>query len=493
MKYLLYARVSPKGSGYDGGETSIPVQLAECRDFILRRDPAAEFIEISDELKSGKNLDRAGMRRIIAEMESPRCEWDCLVVWHLDRFSRSIADAAPLLKKLSDAGKGIMSVRQNIDMFSAGGRFMINVFLSAAQYEREMTSERTTMKMKSIAKAGKIPYGKIPIGYKRVDDNTLVIDPIGASIVKDIFRAYSEDIGNNEVFSRYRDRIKSKNTLYNILRNRLYIGEIEYSGETHKGEHTPIIEREIFDAVQKMLPGRHYNAPRPNAQKYKYLLSGLIKCHCNRHMTNHSVLKKGIRFPYYKCTDSVCGNAINAQNLDETILDKILEIAKSPDFIKNAVDEYEQHQLEIDASVEPEIIELEKQIAIAVQAEEKSAAMFTSGLVTKDNMMYWNQKLSESVKTREDLTSRVNSLKSRLREKRQNLLPDIMSAAAGWAKIIQRIDDDNPEGDILKRNLVLSLVQDIKSTAKGAFNLNMVMSKCLNWYPGEESNLRPKV
>lgn len=488
MKYLLYARVSPKGSGYDGGETSIPVQLAECRDFILRRDPAAEFIEISDELKSGKNLDRAGMKRIIAEMESPRCEWDCLVVWHLDRFSRSIADAAPLLKKLSDAGKGIMSVRQNIDMFSAGGRFMINVFLSAAQYEREMTSERTTMKMKSIAKAGKIPYGTLPIGYRRIDGNTLEVDPEGAAIVKDVFRAYADGVSNNEIFNKYSDRIKSKNTLYNILRNRLYIGEIEYSGEIHSGEHDPIIDIELFEIVQTMLPCKRYNAPRLGSQKYKYLLSGLIKCHCGRQMTNYSVLKKGVRFPYYKCTDTNCGNAINAQNLDEAILKNLLDICRSPDFIKTAVNEYEEHEREIDAKLIPEIVDLEKQIATATQAEENAAAMFTSGLVTKANMAYWNQKLSESVTARENLTTRINALKKRLTEKRSSLFPKIMASAAGWAKIIENADDD-----MMKRNLVITLVQDIKSTGKGTFDLNMVMSKCLNWYPGEESNLRPKV
>ena len=488
MKYLLYARVSPKGSGYDGGETSIPIQLSECREFILRRDPAAEFIEISDELKSGKNLNRDGMRRIIAEMESPRCEWDCLVVWHLDRFSRSIADAAPLLKKLSDRGKGIMSVRQNIDMFSAGGRFMINVFLSAAQYEREMTSERTTMKMKSIAKAGKIPYGKIPIGYRRINDNTLEIDPEGAVVVIDIFRAYADGVANNEIFNKYRDRIKSKNTLYNILRNRLYIGEVAYSGEIHKGEHSPIIHPELFDTVQKMLPGKRYNVPRPGAQKYKYLLSGLVKCHCGRQMTNYSVLKKGVRFPYYKCTDSICGNAINAQNIDEAILEKILEIARSPGFIESAVHDYEQQQLEIDAKLVPEIADLEKQIAVADATEKTAAALFTSGLVTTANMQYWNQKLSTAVSDRENLTIRRDALKSRLAEKQQSMLPDIMAAAASWAKIIKNADDD-----MLKRNLVLALVQDIISTGKGTFDLNLVMSKCVSWYPGEESNLRPKV
>lgn len=479
MKYLLYARVSPKGSGYDGGETSIPVQLSECREFILRRDPAAEFIEISDELKSGKNLDRAGMKRIIAEMESPFCEWDCLVVWHLDRFSRSIADAAPLLKKLADTGKGIMSVRQNIDMFSAGGRFMINVFLSAAQYEREMTSERTTMKMNAIAKAGKVPFGNIPIGYKRTENNTLVIDPEGAEIARDIFNSYVNGVSNNDIYNKYRHQIKSKNTIYAMLRNRLYVAEIKYSGKLHQGEHTPIIDKELFESIQKMLPGKRYNAPRPGAQKYKYLLSGLVKCHCGRQMTNVSVLKKASRYPYYKCTDSECGNAINAENMDKSILEEILKIAETPGFLESAVNKWEMHQKEIDEGLSPEIEELEKTIKASAADEERAASMFTSGLVTKDNMEYWNRKLSESVKAKEIQTERLSALKSRLNEKQKSLLPDIMAAAVGWAKIIRNADDE-----MLKRNLILALVQDIVCTKKGEFNLNLVIA---NSCPGYHS------
>lgn len=148
--YLIYARVSPKGSAWTGQETSIPVQIKECKEYVLRRDPSAQFREISDEFKTGKNLHRAGMQRILADIGNGG-DWDCLVVWSLDRLTRSLVDALPLLEQIRDTGKGLMSVRQSIDMFSAGGRLQLHMMICFAEYERSMLSERVGASMRNIA------------------------------------------------------------------------------------------------------------------------------------------------------------------------------------------------------------------------------------------------------------------------------------------------------------------------------------------------------
>ena len=89
--YLLYARVSPKGSSWDGCETSIPVQLEEMRRYVLRMDPDAAFIEVSDEFRSGKDLKRPGMQRILKDLKRRPVRWQNLVVWNLDRLTRSLS------------------------------------------------------------------------------------------------------------------------------------------------------------------------------------------------------------------------------------------------------------------------------------------------------------------------------------------------------------------------------------------------------------------
>lgn len=217
--YLIYARVSPKGSAWTGQETSIPVQVKECKDYVLRRDPSARFVEIYDEFKSGKNLHRDGMKHIIAQIEQG-ADWDCIVVWSLDRLTRSLVDALPLLEKIRDNGKGLMSVRQSIDMFSAGGRLQLHMMICFAEYERSMLSERVGASMRNIARSGKIPFGSIPFGYRRKEKarNTLEVVADEAEIVRHIFRCFLADqLRFEEINSLCPGKIRSRQVLYSIL------------------------------------------------------------------------------------------------------------------------------------------------------------------------------------------------------------------------------------------------------------------------------------
>ena len=143
--YMLYARVSPKGSDWNAEETSVAMQLQEMKEYISRRDPFAVFLEAKDEFKSGKNLNRPGIQMILADLENRDPAWGTLVVWALDRLSRSLADAVPVFEKLRDAGRGFICVRQDyLSTQGAMARFTLNQTILVAQLEREMTSERAT-------------------------------------------------------------------------------------------------------------------------------------------------------------------------------------------------------------------------------------------------------------------------------------------------------------------------------------------------------------
>jgi DNA invertase Pin-like site-specific DNA recombinase len=160
MTYLLYARVSPKGSTWSASESSVPIQAKSCREYVLRSDPTARFIEVTDEFESGRDTKRPGFQRILADLEARAGEWDCLVVYSIDRLGRSIGDMLPFFESMHKAGRGLLAVRQNIDMNTAGGRAMLYLMCVFAQLERELNSERTSAKMMSIAAAGGIPYGE---------------------------------------------------------------------------------------------------------------------------------------------------------------------------------------------------------------------------------------------------------------------------------------------------------------------------------------------
>lgn len=480
--YLLYARVSPKGSTWDAGETSIAVQLHECREYVLKRDASASFIEVIDELKSGKNIERPGIQRVINDLETCSGDWDCLVVWHLDRLTRSLSDALPIFKKIRDADKGFMSVRQEIDMFTAGGRFMLHIFISTAEYEREMTSERVTAKMHAIAAQGKIPWGNIPLGYRRKQNakNTLEIDPDTAPIVKDIFNMYTGGFYNfDEIQKKYPTYIKYRTSIYKILRCKMYIGEFDYAGETFKAEHDPLIDKNVFDQVQSMLPKGSYNKPRPGAQKYKYLLAGMVVCHCGNRMTSYSASSRGNRFFYYKCTNPSCKNAVSAPTLDDAVLSKIKETVLNRDLMRQIFVDYEKEAEESRQAKAPEIAALDQSIAEASKRERQIADMFTSGIVTPDNAPFWNKELKAATDARFELDRRRAEFVLSIPEPPPDgFFDEFISKMKAWSSSISESDSDYA----LKRTLIGSVLQDVVCTSKNQFRLKLVLTKCLKWW-----------
>ena len=411
MKYLIYARVSPKGSSWTGGETSIPVQIQECKDYSRRQDPSAEFVVMEDKLFSGKNTKRPSMKKIVDQIMDNSGEWDCLVVYHLDRFTRSLVDGIPLFEALRVSGKGFISVRQNIDLFSAGGRAMLYMLLVFAQFEREMNSERTKSKMVSIAQGGGIPYGHPPFGYKREKDtNTLALDPGNAEIVQAIFHKYINGISVDKLYAEFVGKIKSKQNITNILRNKIYTGCILYDGQEYPGAHEPLISLSIWEKAIARLPGKR-SSPRMASRKYDYLLSGIIKCYCGRHMTPYSFLKKGRRFAYYKCTDPLCKNAINAEKIDNAFLDEIKTMDVNDEAIRIMLDEYSKIRAEIMAQKEPQLQEINKELSLLNEKQSKIQQAFLSGLGTQENKSFWNNSLS-------DVNKEINELQDKKEDDR---------------------------------------------------------------------------
>ena len=483
-RYCIYARVSPKGSQWAAQETSIRVQLQECRDYILSGDPRATFIEIYDEFRSGKDLNRPGMQQIIQDIESGRPSFDTLVVWQLDRLSRNLADAAPLFEKLRDAGLGFISIRQNyLSATGAMARFNLTQTIAIAQLEREMTSERITAKMRWIASQGKATWGRLPLGYRRKEGvkNTAEVVPEDAAIIKSIFQLYLaghrcgsfEDLHN--FCTVHKEKIGDRKKIYKLLRNRFYIGEIPYKGEVFKGEHQPIVDRELFEKVQQLLPGDNYNAARPGRRKYAYLLSGLVRCHCDqaRYMTPSSVNKKASRYFYYLCTDSNCKCRINAEKLDEAVLDVIKRISLSPEYIKTC---YARHQ---EATAQLRAKEEKKLAAVIAECEEAAAELknidgiFLSGIVSPENAGYWNDKLL-AARTRYEAAEkrRKETIAALEPVQDQEQLAAIIQSLSSWAAQLEC----DPEDNILKRNLILSTVRQVRCTEKGKFEVDLVFT-----------------
>ena len=513
-RYCIYARVSPKGSTWSAHETSIQAQLQECREYVSRMDPDAVFSEVFDEFRSGKDLERPGMQEILADIESARPSFDTLVVWQLDRLSRNLADAAPLFEKLRDAGLGFISIRQSyLSATGAMARFNLTQTIAIAQLEREMTSERISAKLRWLAQQGKVAWGKLPIGYRRKPGvkNTAEIVPEDAELIKKIFALYLAGCDQNDFsdlnnfWAIHRERLGDTKKMYRILRNRFYIGEVVHHDEVFPGEHTPIIDRGTFDAVQAKLPGAKYNVARPGRQKYAYLLSGLVRCHCNpeRYMRPASVKKKTKRYFYYKCTDSACGCEINAEKLDAAVLDAIQKIALDPEYVRECYEAHQQQIAELKRQQEPKINAALQDIEKAKADLQKIDELFLNGVVRADNADYWNEKLIAARSRAGEAEQRYKQLVSDMEPlSKQDKLSAILESITGWASLL----DDAAEDTTLKRNLILSLVYRVRCLEHGKFAVDLildgtgkkkiditpdeVMSNGGDWWRWRESNPR---
>ena len=217
---------------------------------------------------SGGSLGRPDLQRLMNDIRAGRL--DIVVVYKVDRLTRSLADFAKLVELFDAHGVSFVSVTQAFNTTSSMGRLTLNVLLSFAQFEREVTGERIRDKIAASKKKGIRMGGPVPLGYS-LRDKKLIIDETEAATVRSLFEGYLEHgtltalmrhlDGQGIVTKRMIRRDGSirggvrfgKGALAYLLRNRVYIGEIVHKGQHYPGEHPPIIDRARFDAVQDAL------------------------------------------------------------------------------------------------------------------------------------------------------------------------------------------------------------------------------------------------
>jgi site-specific DNA recombinase len=262
---------------------------------------------------SGASLDRPALQSLLDQVRAKRI--DIVVVYKVDRLTRSLADFAKLVELFDEHEVSFVSVTQSFNTTSSMGRLTLNVLLSFAQFEREVIGERVRDKIAASKRKGIWVGGSVPLGYRSVNKR-LEIVPKEAEVVRRIFALYIE-LGSVGALARALDEqgVRPKprrlangqskaaerytvGPLAHMLKNPMYVGEVAYRGEVHKGEHPTIVDREVFDRVQDML------AERSVARKLKrgnspHLLAGLILDDRGNPMSPTHANKKGVRYRYY--------------------------------------------------------------------------------------------------------------------------------------------------------------------------------------------------
>ena len=218
---------------------------------------------------SGGTLERPGLQNLLADIEAGKV--DLVIVYKVDRLTRSLADFAKLVDRFDATGASFVSVTQQFNTATSMGRLTLNVLLSFAQFEREVTAERIRDKIAASKKKGLWMGGLVPLGYD-AKDRTLVINEAEAETVRTIFRLYLE-LGNVRRVKEEADRlglVSKKRSLrrrqfsggvaftrgrisHLLLSNPVYVGEIRHKTQTYPGQHPAIIDRATFDAVRAKL------------------------------------------------------------------------------------------------------------------------------------------------------------------------------------------------------------------------------------------------
>jgi site-specific DNA recombinase len=261
---------------------------------------------------SGASLERPALQELLNRVRARQV--DVIVVYKVDRLTRSLADFAKLVESFDEHEVSFVSVTQSFNTTSSMGRLTLNVLLSFAQFEREVIGERVRDKIAASKRKGIWVGGPVPLGYRSVDKK-LDIVPDDAAVVRKIFGDYLRLGSITELAASLEKegmRPKIRNAagaeacvprfgvgaLYYLLKNRIYVGEIAYRGEIHKGEHEAILDREAFDAVQQRL--KEQAVERSTIRRSSpSLLAGKIFDDRNNPMTPTHANKKGVRYRYY--------------------------------------------------------------------------------------------------------------------------------------------------------------------------------------------------
>jgi site-specific DNA recombinase len=325
VRCAIYTRVSTE-HGLDQEFNSLDAQYEAASAYIKSQAHAGWTLvraRYDDGGYSGGSTERPDLQRLLDDIQARKI--DVIVVYKVDRLTRSLADFAKLVELFDARGVSFVSVTQQFNTTTSMGRLTLNVLLSFAQFEREVTSERIRDKIAASKRKGLWVGGTLPLGYEMKDGRIAVVEE-EAELVRAIFRRYLELGGVNELVRDLSERnIRTKTrllstgvtrggipfgrgALYYLLSNRFYIGEVKYKNEILPGEQPPIMDRALFEAVrQKSLAQWSHRTIVRN--KSDQLLAGLLFDDAGHRMIPTHATKAGIRYRYYASAPVLNGEA----------------------------------------------------------------------------------------------------------------------------------------------------------------------------------------
>ena len=348
LNCAIYTRKS-SDEGLEQSFNSLDAQREACEAFVLsQRQEGWRALDThyDDGGYSGGTMERPGLKRMLEDIEKKRIR--VVVVYKVDRLTRSLADFAKIVERFDSMGVSFVSVTQQFNTTSSMGRLTLNVLLSFAQFEREVTGERIRDKIAASKQKGMWMGGVPPIGYQG-HERTLVVDESGANLIRNIFNLYltlgcvrqlKHELDTTGIATPHRTsksgrphggQIFSRGHLYRILSNPVYLGQISHREKVYPGQHPSIIDKALWDAVQAKLASNMQGFKQRQSVPSESLLAGLLfDAQGLRLIPSHSQ-KKSRRYRYYvseslitsvraKATDGI---RLPAQELETLVVNSL--------------------------------------------------------------------------------------------------------------------------------------------------------------------------
>jgi site-specific DNA recombinase len=351
----IYTRKSSE-EGLEQEFNSLQAQSEACEAYISSQRHEGWVlarIRYDDGGFSGGNIERPALQRLLADIRGGRI--DIIVVYKVDRLTRSLADFARLVEIFDAQGASFVSVTQQFNTTSSMGRLTLNVLLSFAQFEREVTGERIRDKIAASKKKGMWMGGNVPLGYD-TSERTLVVNPAEAETVRCIFALYRE-LGCVRRVKEEADRLGlrtkhsttasgterggkpfSRGHIYRLLSNPIYTGRIAHKGQLYPGQHPALIDTETLTAARDRLATNATNHRRRADAAEPSLLVGVLVDARGERLTPAHAVKKGRRYRYYVSgalttdsgTDGAQGWRLPAQEIEDAVIRVLTDALTSP-------------------------------------------------------------------------------------------------------------------------------------------------------------------
>lgn len=477
----IYTRKSI-AAGLEKDFNTLDAQREACEAYIQRQTGWALVPERYDDGGyTGANTDRPAFQRLLADVDAKRV--DIVVVYKIDRLSRSLLDFAKLVERFDKAGAAFVSVTQSFSTADPMGKLTLNILMSFAEFEREMIASRTRDKVRAARKKGKWTGGPVPLGY-RIEKGRLVPEPHEVMQVREIFQLYLEhrsfvrmldllaERGWTTKFHAHREgrervgRSWTKDALLRVLKNPLYIGQVRAEEGVVQGEHEGILDPEIFEQVQEKLGSERSTVVRRSSEFY--LLRGLLHCgECGLAMspaTSH----RGLRtYRYYRCdTVSKKGHACStrpmpAGPLEDVVVGHVRERVRSGELLREVGGELQRLLNREREGVTAERARLPHEIAaLASEINRAMDVLVSAGPGVRKPL---ESRLGESMRVQQSKQQRLSEV-----EQRASRLTEFAAEASQFLERLARLDriwdlltDRNKER--LMATIVESVVVDQQS------------------------------